>query len=66
MSEENIIIDISIAELGVSVFKNSQNFHENERMIDKLSLLSDASNTLLSEYKKILIKSQEKFFINLK
>jgi len=41
---------IALAELGGSALRNSKAFHENKRMLEKLSLLSDASNILLSQY----------------
>lgn len=54
---------IALAELGVSAFKNSQNFHENERMVKKLSLLSKASNVLLKEYEKRTLEEKFDFIV---
>lgn len=54
---------MALAELGASALKNSQSFYENKRMISKLSLLSEASNILLSEYKNKPLEDKFDFIV---
>ncbi len=54
---------MALTELGASALKNSQAFHENKRMINKLSLLSEASNILLSEYENKPLEDKFDFIV---
>jgi len=54
---------MALTELGASALKNSQSFHENKRMINKLSFLSEASNILLSEYENKPLEDKFDFIV---
>jgi len=53
----------ALTELGASALKNSQSFYENKRMINKLSLLSETSNILLSEYENKPLEDKFDFLV---
>ncbi|MFX0137189.1 MAG: GAF domain-containing protein, partial [Candidatus Hodarchaeota archaeon] len=54
---------MALTELGASALKNSESFRENKRMINKLSLLSEASNILLSEYENKPLEDKFDFIV---
>ena len=60
-NKEDLELLSVLSELGVSAFRNSENFRENKRMVEKLKLLSEAANVLLKEYEDKTL--EEKFEI---